>query len=470
VIGWPGPPPQTQTPKSATSERPALLPWLQRVSPAYRWDWPHLRYIQDALERVTQGELRRLLICIPPRHGKSELATVRYSVYRLVNDPGLRIIVGAYNQILANKFSRKARRIAEVELQLASDRYAVEDWETTAGGGVRAVGVGGGITGQGGDLIVIDDPVKSREEAESQAYRDRCWEWYTDDLYTRLEPGGAVILIMTRWHADDLAGRILASETAGEWTVINLPAEAEEGDPLGRPLGAPLCPERYDSEALADRRRVLGAYGYNALYGQRPSPPEGGMLKRSWWRRYDTPPERFDEVIQSWDMTFKDTKASDFVCGQVWGRRGAEAYLLDLVWGRFDIVATLAAVRALSARWPQATAKYVEDKANGPAVIAMLRQEIGGMIAVEPEGGKVARVVAVSPTIEAGNVYLPRFAPWADAFIEECAAFPTGANDDQVDAMSQALLKMLVRINAVRAAADAYARRRAAREQEPVAP
>lgn len=407
-----------------------------------RWDWPHLAYIQATLDRVTRGEVRRLILCIPPRHGKSELATVRYPVYRLEHDPSLRVIIGAYNQTLAEKFSRKSRRIAESRIALSADRTAVEDWETTAGGGVRAVGVAGGITGQGGDLIIIDDPVKSREEAESQAYRDRVWDWYTDDLYTRLEPGGAIILIMTRWHADDLAGRILASDDAPSWEVVRLPAEAEADDPLGRPLGAALCPDRYDLDALADRRRVLGAYSYGALYGQRPSPAEGGILRRGWWRRYHEQPATFDEVVQSWDCTFKDTRASDFVCGQVWGRRGADVFLLDLVVGRMDIVATIAAVRTMTARWPAASAKYIEDRANGPAVITLLSREVPGLIPVDPQGGKAARAHAAAPYVEAGNVWLPQHAAFVDGFIEECAAFPNAAHDDQVDAFSQAMIRL----------------------------
>jgi len=166
-------------------------------------------------------------------------------------------------------------------------------------------------------------------------------------------------------------------------------------------------------------------------------------LKRNWWQYYRQTPDRFDEVIQSWDMAFKDTKTADFVVGQVWGRKGADKYLLDQVRDRMDFPATVQAVRSLSAKWPQARNKLVEDKANGPAVIATLKNEIPGLIAVNPEGGKVVRAQAASPDIEAGNVYLPdpSVAPWVHDFIEECAAFPNGANDDQVDAMTQALIR-----------------------------
>lgn len=416
--------------------------WLPAVTPAFRWDWPYLRYIQACLDQVTTGEIKRLMIFVPPRHGKSEMATIRYPIWRLEREPDLRIIIGAYNQILANKFSRKARRIAtQRPITMSRDRVAVEDWETAKGGGVRAVGVGGGITGQGGNLIVIDDPVKNREEAESEAYRERCWEWYTDDLYTRLEPNGAIILIQTRWHEDDLAGKILASEDGPNWTVVSLPALAEENDPLGRQLGEALCPERFDLPALGEIKTVLGSYSFNALYQQRPSSLEGGVFKRHWWQFYTERPPRLDLVVQSWDMAFKDTKGSDYVAGQVWGVKGANRYLLDQFWDRLDFVATRQAVQRLSAKWEQALIKLVEDKANGPAVIASLRNKVPGLIPIEPQGSKYARAVAVSPFMEAGNVFLPSpsIAPWVDGFIEECAGFPNAAHDDQVDAMSQAL-------------------------------
>jgi predicted phage terminase large subunit-like protein len=188
----------------------------------------------------------------------------------------------------------------------------------------------------------------------------------------------------------------------------------------------------------------MGSYAAAGQLQQRPSPAEGGILKRHWWRFYREAPRQFSEVIQSWDCAFKDTRTSDFVVGQVWGRNGADKYLLDQVRGRMDCPATIQAVKRLSEKWSQAQAKLVEDKANGPAVIATLKHEIAGLIAVNPEGGKEVRAHAVSAQIEAGNVYLPdpTIAPWITGFIEECAAFPNGAYDDQVDAMSQALNRL----------------------------
>lgn len=178
--------------------------------------------------RVTSGEVKRLMLFVPPRHGKSELVTVRYALWRLLREPRMNVIIASYNQKLANRFSRKMKNLA-AGLELSRSAYGAAEWETAAGGGVKAVGVGAGITGFGGDLVVIDDPVKSRREANSPVFRERVWDWYRDDIHTRLEPGAAVILIQTRWHDDDLAGRLLKdAEDGGEkWEVVRLPALAE---------------------------------------------------------------------------------------------------------------------------------------------------------------------------------------------------------------------------------------------------
>lgn len=421
---------------TAKQEQP-FISWLEAISPELTWHWPHLQHIRQHLDAITAGSLKRLVITVPPRHGKSEMGTIRYPVFRLQQDPAQRVVIAAYSQTLANTFSRKARRIAQDLLSLASDRKAVEQWDTIEGGGLRAVGVGAGITGLGANLIIIDDPVKSREEAESEAYRERVWNWYRDDLYTRLEPGGAVVLTMTRWHEDDLAGRILNSEDAANWMVVNLPAIAEDNDPLGRSPGAALCPERYDREALEDRRRVLGEYGFNALFQQRPSPPAGGLFKRSWWQTYRELPT-FERIITSWDLTFKDGPNTDYVVGLVIGQKGAAFYLLDCIRDRLDITETIPAIVNTFNRY-KPVATVVEDKANGPAVISMLKTKIPGLIAVNPQGGKFSRAAAISPMIEAGNVFLPERSSWASALIEEAAAFPNAAHDDQVDALSQGL-------------------------------
>jgi predicted phage terminase large subunit-like protein len=258
-----------------------------------------------------------------------------------------------------------------------------------------------------------------------------------------------MVIVMQRVHENDLAGHVVQQ---GGYEELKLPAEYEGHKQLTcigwkdprTESGELLWPERFGAEEIERLKRTLGSYAAAGQLQQRPSPAEGGVLKRHWWKFYREAPRPFSEVIQSWDCAFKDTRTSDFVVGQVWGRHGADKYLLDQVRGRMDCPATIQAVKRLSEKWPQAHAKLVEDKANGPAVIATLKHEIVGLIAVNPEGGKEVRAHAVSPQIEAGNVYLPdaTIAPWIGGFIDECAAFPNGAYDDQVDAMSQALVRL----------------------------
>lgn len=420
--------------------------WLPLVTPTFRWDWPHLVYIREYLDQVTRGEIKRLMLFVPPRHGKSEMTTIRYPVWRLEQEPTQRVILGAYNATLAAKFSRKARNIARQRLTLNTERRAVEDWETVQGGGMRAVGVGGGITGMGANLIVIDDPVKSREEANSEAYRNRVYDWYTDDLYTRLEPGGAIILIMTRWHEDDLAGRILASDDGPNWTVIKLPAEAEEDDPLGRPVGAALCPERYDEAALAEIKRVL-LNNYWALYQQRPQPVEGSFFKRPWFEIVEAVPFQAQRV-RWWDQgaTAGD---GDYTAGVLVARAGGLFYVEDVVRGQWSSGERDAVIRQtaeLDAQRYGATVHQWSGQEPGSGgkdqARAFVRLLAGFLVSTEPESGdKVVRADPVRSQAEAGNVKLKRGA-WNAAYLEEMTSFPTGKHDDQVDGTSGAFNKV----------------------------
>ena len=416
----------------------------------------HLDLVCDALQRVEAGEITRLMIYMPPRHGKSMTVTETFPSWFLGRDPERRVIEVSYGDSLAQRFG-KFNRAKVIEygqevfgVSVSRDKSSMTDWDIDGHrGGMISVGIGGGITGQGADLLLIDDPIKNREEADSEVYRNKVWQEWQSTLYTRLHPGGAVIIILTRWHEDDLAGRLLNPEhgEVEDWTIISLPAEAEEHDLLDRKPGDPLWPEHgYDQAWLETAKKAVGSYAWSALYQQRPSPAEGSLIKRDWWQYYRESPslDKFRVIIQSWDMAFKDTDGSDYVVGQVWGLHKADKYLLDQTRARMDFTATCQAVRNLSAKWPQTSYKLVEDKANGPAVVSALQRDLGGFIPVKPEGSKEARASAVTPTIEAGNVYIPdpSIAPWVHDFVEECAAFPRGAHDDQVDAMSQALNRL----------------------------
>jgi predicted phage terminase large subunit-like protein len=444
------------------------------------YTWPHYlmggvhelicRELDAVLEAVAASASPRLMITMPPRHGKSELTSRRFPAYAFGRHPDSSIISTSYSADLSSRMNRDVQRIMDDYLYqeifpavtlsgrnirtVASGNYLRNSdiFEIVGhGGSYRSSGVGGGITGMGGDIIIIDDPTKDRAEADSPTIRAKVWDWYTSTLYTRLAPGGGILLIQTRWHMDDLAGRLLEAERAGEgdiWRCVNFPAVADR-DEQYRAAGEALHPERYPLERLLAVKRTIGSRDWEALYQQKPA-PDGGAVFRKEWLRYWLPkdlPQRFDKLLISWDMTFKDSEDSDYVVGQVWGRDGARHFLLDQVRGRMGFTATLQAFCKLADKWPQALEKLVEDKANGPAVIDSLKNRVSGVIPIEPEGGKTARAHAVTPLFEAGNVYIPhpQACAWASDYESELLQFPASAHDDQVDATTQALRRFVVR-------------------------
>ena len=353
------------------------------------------------------------------------------------------MIVGCYDSTLAEVFGRRARRICSERTALSTERTSVGDWETAAGGGLRAVGVGSGVTGRGADLIIVDDPVKSREEANSQAYRDRVFDWWTDDLYTRLEPDAAIVLILTRWHMDDLAGRVLASEDAPNWTVVSLPAFAEANDPLGRSEGEALCPERFDEEAVAKIKAVQGS-SFEALYQQRPSALEGAIFKREWWRYYREAP-KFNRIVQSWDTAFKIGHDNDYSACTTWGEADAGWYLIDR-WKRRVEFPALKAMAATLGEQFKPSVVLVEDKASGQSLIQELKRDTRlPILAIKVDSDKVSRAYAVTPSIATGRVFLPESAPWLVDYVDCMANFPNAAYDDDVDSTTQALNYMIGR-------------------------
>lgn len=420
----------------------------------------HLDAIADHLEAVSYGHIRNLLINMPPRHMKSLAVSVFWPCWEWLQWPERRWLFASYAGSLSIRDSLKCRRLIQSPwyqrhyghiYQLTKDQSGKVRFENNRTGYRLATSVDAAATGEGGDRVVVDDPHNVRE-ATSEAVRESTLTWWSETMSTRLNDPkrGAKVIVMQRVHERDLSGYVLEQ---GGWEHLCLPAEYEGSrtitsigwsDPRTTP-GELLWPERFGPDEITRLKRELGSYAVAGQLQQRPSPAEGGILKRNWWRRYSRPPEKFDRLIMSWDMTFKETKGADFVVGQVWGLLGADAYLLDQVRDRMDFPGTVAAVRSLTAKWPDVLAKYVEDKANGPAVIQVLQREIPGILAVTPEGSKEARVHAVSPMIEAGNVWIPdpALAPWVHDFVEECAAFPFGRNDDQVDAMSQALSRLM---------------------------
>lgn len=419
--------------------------WLQHrevCPPGWTWAWPHLRLICERLEKVTRGDTKRLMIFMPPRHGKSELL-LRYAAWRLESDPTLPVIVASYGSLLAERLSRRCRRICEArKVPLREDAYSAADWETVGGGGVRAVGVGAGITGVGGKLIVIDDPVKSREEAESETFRERAFDWYTNDLLTRLEPGGATVLIMTRWHHDDLAGRLLAEQEAGgeQWDVLSLPALAEEGeDPLGRRPGEALCPERYDAAALAARRQAMGSRSFQALYQQHPTDLAGELLRPD--RIAHARPELAGlRVFQAWDLAISQKASADYsVCATVAVGSDQTAFLLHLWRERASFNDVLAQMQVQAAAWHPSVIGIETAGYQAAAFQEATRRFLLPFREVKATSDKETRAQLLAARIDAGKFAADRTAPWWPAFEAEARSFPAGRHDDQVDAVVHAL-------------------------------
>lgn len=449
--------------------RQSMAAFTMYTYPGYQMGWVHEDICSELdafLDAVIARLSPRLLITVPPRHGKSELATRRFPAFAFGRNPNFEIISTSYSADLASRMNRDVQRImddaryAEIfphsSLSQSARTVANGNYLRNSDifeivghrGNYRSAGVGGGITGMGGDIMLIDDPVKDREQADSHVRREKVWDWYTSTFYPRRSPGAGILLIQTRWHTDDLAGRLLEAQATGdgdEWRVINFPAIAEV-DEKHRRIGEALHPERYNLDSLQQTRRAIGERDFNALYQQRPV-ADGGQIFKEPWLRYWFPkdlPEQFDSIILSWDMTFKDSNDSDYVVGQVWASKDADRFLLDQVRSRMSFTDTLAAFKAQAEKWPLATRKLIEDKANGPAVIDTLKHIVTGLIPVEPDGSKTARAHAVTYLFESGNVYIPHpsHCSWAKAYIAELLQFPAGAHDDQVDATTRALRDM----------------------------
>lgn len=437
--------------------RKGLSYFTLHTKPDYLLGWVH-KEICDELDRFLQDvadkKSPRLIITMPPRSGKSELVSRRFPAFALGRNPELQIIATSYSSDLSQRFNRDVQRVIDDEkyfdlfpnTRLSNSRVRTDsrgsyirtsDLFEIVGhaGAYRSCGVGGGITGQGADILIIDDPIKDRAQAGSKTIRDSIWDWYTSTAYTRLSPGGGVIVMANRWHTDDLIGRLIQRMGEGDtFRIVNYPAIAEH-DELHRKAGEALHPERYPLSTLLQIQKTIGSRDWEALYQQHPVPDGGALFKLEWFRRWTAtslPPE-FDHTLMSWDMTFKDSKNSDYVVGQVWGKKGPNFYLLDQVRGQWDFVKTKEMVRVLAHKWPRVVRKLVEDKANGSAVISELKSTVSGFVPITPTESKEARASSVTPYFEAGNVFIPEdsAAPWVPHYVSELLEFPAGSHDDQ---------------------------------------
>lgn len=460
------------TPRAAAEElalrsaRGSLAAFTQLTYPDYLMGWFHRELSAELdlfVQAIERKEEPRLIISTMPRAGKSELCSRRLPAYFLGRWPDKSIISCSYSSDLAMRFCLEVQRVIDDPLYAAifpevalagtdrakalkaSGRYTCNSklFELVGRrGSYRAAGVGQGITGMGCDLLLIDDPIKDRADAKSATKRQAVWDWYRSTAYTRLAPGGGVLVVLTRWHLDDIVGRLLAEEAEGgdKWRVLIYPALAEH-DELHRKEGEALQPERYSREKLERVRRTLGAYEWSSLYQCRPIPSGGGLIRQDWVQYYTALPDRIDKWVMSWDMTFKAADTSDYVVAQVWARSAANFYLVDQIRGRWDFVDTLSQLLRFCAKWPHVTRKLIEDKANGSAIISAIKGKIHGVIPISPTDSKESRVSAVSTLFESHCVFIPSPAarPWVRGYEEELLQFPAAAHDDQVDATTQAL-------------------------------
>lgn len=476
------------------SAPPTPLAQAQELDPKYR-KRDHLEYLSDrlaqAIKDVEGGKNRFIAVSMPPRMGKSDLGSTKFPTWVLRKHPDWKIGLISHSPSLAVNWGRTVRDLVVsfstiLGITLTKDSKAVQEWYTTSKGSVISRSIRESITGLGFKVLIVDDAVKDFADAHSATQREWLWNWWTANAYTRLEEPYLVVFIGTRWHEDDVIGRLLSAEHEGdplEWEVIKFPAIAEEDDVLGREPGDPLYSpilEETREEALARWGRVkraVGSYAWSALYQQSPSPSKGAIFDTDWWRFWtrnealaskddDGNPDPDGRVVyiqpetdlvsarwlDSWDMAFKATSDSDYVVGQRWAQRGALKFLMFQHRARMTFTGTLAKMKDWASPTGSSPWSYlvherlVEDKANGTAIIDVLKEEISGLVPVNPTESKEARARAVTPDWEAGQILVPLPSDpgneWVVDMLSEFREFPNGTHDDQVDAGTQAVSRM----------------------------
>jgi len=428
-----------------------------------RYAWPeaifstHHQTMANAFDRIIAGTLKRLVINMPPRHTKSEFGSYLLPAYAMGRKPDLKIIQATHTGELAVRFGRKVRNLMDTQnykdlfegVELQADSKAAGRWETNKGGEYFAVGVGGAMTGRGADLLIIDDP-HSEQDAMSTLALDNAWEWYNSGPRSRLQPGAAIVVIMTRWGTKDLAARLIKSQSnhsSDRWEVIEFPAIFDEHTSKERPL----WPSFWKLDELRAVRSSLGPQRWNAMYQQRPTADEGAILKREWWRiweKEDLP--SIEYIIQSYDTAYSKKETADYSVITTWGvfypteDASANIILMDMRKGRWDFPDLKRIAKDQYTYW-QPDNVLIEAKATGVTLQQELRR-MGIPVTMYTPGGrrsgqdKVSRANAVAPMFESGMIWAPD-TNWAREVIEECASFPNGDNDDMVDSTTQALLR-----------------------------
>jgi predicted phage terminase large subunit-like protein len=419
----------------------------------------HHDLLNGKLQKVADGEIKRLMVFMPPGSAKSTYAGVTFPPWYLGNNPNKCIIATSYGSVLARKFGRRVRAICEQPrfqqlfgATTRKDNRAVDDWALTNSATYMAGGILSGITGNRADGLIIDDPIKGHEQADSPTIREKTWDAYLTDLRTRLKPNGFIIIIQTRWHESDLSGRILPKNYDGEsgtvmsrdgepWEVVCLQAQAERfDDPLGRKIGGWLWTSWFSVEHWVRERAIQGERNWSALYQQRPKPADGALIKRAWPRRYDAKPAEFLRIVQSWDTAYKDNEINDPQVCTTWGETRGGWYLLHVYRDRVDYPSLKRMVSSLAQQW-EPDAILIEDKSSGQSLIQEMRAGFAvPVIAIDTEGqSKTDRLIATSSLWESGMVWLPESAPWLPDYESEIFGFPMVTHDDQTDSSSQAL-------------------------------
>jgi predicted phage terminase large subunit-like protein len=424
-----------------------------------RYVWPemivgaHHKKIAAALDRVVSGECKRLMIAMPPRHGKSQMGSYLFPAYLMGKKPDSKLIVGSHTAELAQRFGRMIRNLVADErykelfpdFLLSADSKAAGRWDTSHGGEAFFIGKGGAMTGRGGNVVILDD-ILDEQDALSNTAMENTWEWYQSGPRQRLQPNGTIIVINTRWKTDDLSGRLLklqGSIKSDKWEILEFPAIL--------PSGGPLWPEYWKLEELEAVKHTIGLQKWNAQWQQTPTADEGAILKREWWQRWKPEePPLVEYIIQSYDTAYSKKETADYSVITTWGvfvpdqDSGPNIILLDVKKGRWDFPELKRIAREEYKAWNPDNV-LIEAKATGITLQQELRR-VGIPVTMYSPGGrragqdKVARANAIAPILESGMVWAPE-TEWADELIEECAAFPNGDHDDMVDSTTQALMR-----------------------------
>jgi len=460
------------TPEQIEAGRTDLMMAIQNVKSNYVINWHHSQ-LADTLDKVQRGEITRLIVMMPPQHGKSEEVSRHFPASCLGRNPNEKIIACSYSATLAAKMGRDVQNIMGTEEYQAmfstrlksgvdARKGSAKKKETNlefdivnAGGYYIGAGVGGPITGMGFSLGIIDDYCKNRKEAESKTWRDATWDWYTSTFRSRraggMSHGGAdrIIICATPWHEDDLIGRVLrnAKRVGETWHILRFPA-VFDGESAGdysstigkdeRRFGQPLWGKKMGLKDLEVERKTSPS-DWTSLWQCRPAAAKGNIFNRDHWGSYTELPKGQITYTFSLDCAFKDGDSSSFVVLQLWAKKGPNHYLVDQWRDRLDYKKTKKLCRDKFREHPEAMTKIIEEKANGAAIINELKDEFSGLVAVNPKGSKAARAMSIQGIVEAGNVHLPEHANWLGEFMNETASFPHSPNDDQVDAMTQYL-------------------------------